>query len=247
MLDEVSFLQDFDFARADKQLREITGQDLPFGGLFFIFLGDFKQLPPPGDSRHALYHCMDNTHNAKSLPQRALTQAGRDLWRSIDCVSIMDQTFRQAPHSPYANMLTHIRNNEATIEDVDLLNKRKMTLEQIRASDSFSSALHAFSTHAQVWNHLIQRMQHRQQPIANIWAQITLSTTKLKQNRARSARPTEAELRSAYRKASIDTSKNSRSLFPLLQLQLGMPVMIRGTYIHHIHTYMSPFYSSSHL
>ena len=46
VIDEISMLHDYSFTAVDIALRQIRGNDIPFGGIQVILCGDFFQLPP---------------------------------------------------------------------------------------------------------------------------------------------------------------------------------------------------------
>ena len=50
VIDEISFVEDKGLCQIDRQLRRLTGHDVPFGGVALIAAGDFIQLSPPGSA-----------------------------------------------------------------------------------------------------------------------------------------------------------------------------------------------------
>lgn len=55
-VDEVSMMSPYDFARIDRALRDVLGRpNVPFGGLRFVFVGDFLQIEPVEKRKNSLY------------------------------------------------------------------------------------------------------------------------------------------------------------------------------------------------
>ena len=46
VIDEIGFFTATNMDKLDKQLMDLKGKNLPFGGVHVVFSGDFYQLPP---------------------------------------------------------------------------------------------------------------------------------------------------------------------------------------------------------
>ena len=84
--------------------------DVKFGGVNIVFLGDFLQLPSVSPFR--LYI---------NTPRY---QQGHHLWRSLNAVVILQTQVRQAGDRRYADLLHRLRIHRPTEEDLELLNSR---------------------------------------------------------------------------------------------------------------------------
>ena len=74
IIDEVSYVGSTMFGHIDQRLRELLGNDLPFGGVAVMLMGDFFQLPPVCDT--ALYSsAVDMFLRAEHPPGAASTSA----------------------------------------------------------------------------------------------------------------------------------------------------------------------------
>jgi hypothetical protein len=85
-------------------------QQVKFGGLNILFLGDFLQLP--SCSKSYLY--------VLNPPY----QLGHHLWRSLNAVVILREQMRQAGDQRWADLLHRLWLRQPTQEDIDLLISR---------------------------------------------------------------------------------------------------------------------------
>ena len=93
-LDEVSMLSCRDMFHISEQLNQITGCSEPFGGLNFIFAGDFPQLPPAISSEHSSLY--SHTVGTKSMSKNAQEAAlGKAYWHQVDTVVILKKNMWQ--------------------------------------------------------------------------------------------------------------------------------------------------------
>ena len=100
-LDEVSMISCRDLYKISAQAAKARGvHDEPFGGINFIFAGDFAQLPP-ARSGAPLYSGSVGTqlHSGQSIEQQE-SAIGKALWHQITTVVILRQNMRQARQSP---------------------------------------------------------------------------------------------------------------------------------------------------
>ena len=242
LLDEVSFFDVIAFDRLDKHLRNLTRIDAPFGGYFVIFLGDFKQLPPPMTSQTALYNCnnpkpLDRCKTDAQRRNHPGAEAGYTLWMSIKNVNILTESFRHKFDGNYLDLVTKLRMNAAGEAEQRRIQSTMLSSSEIASHPKFSTALQAFPTNMLVWKHNVHAMNQHQSnaSVANIWASFTYNQTKVREAQRKNVPtlPTTTELRALYRRQDIRTyttgNDSSHRLFPLLQLQRGMPIMIRGT------------------
>lgn len=95
-LDEVSMLSCRDLYKISAQLsKAFKTYDKPFGGLNFIFAGDFAQLPPVGAS--SLYSGYVGTQVRSGMTLKGQEEAiGKALWHQVTTVVILRQNMRMS-------------------------------------------------------------------------------------------------------------------------------------------------------
>ena len=87
IIDERSLMGREFLSWIDKRLREIKGQDLPFGGCNVLIFGDDNQLATINDT--ALYY----NHAEKGKTE---SNCGVELYKLFDTKIILKHNFRQA-------------------------------------------------------------------------------------------------------------------------------------------------------
>lgn len=128
-LDEVSMLSCRDMYKISSQAAKARGvHDEPFGGINFIFAGDFAQLPP-ARSGAALYSGSVGTRLTYELNVAQQEAAiGKALWHQVTTVVILRQNMRQAQQSTddnkLRNALENMRYKACTPEDIIFLRSR---------------------------------------------------------------------------------------------------------------------------
>ena len=128
----------------DNRLRAGTGrQDIPFGGMSIILMGDFKQLPPVGDRPMYI-----------SGSVSVISDHGHSLYLMFDSVIILDQIMRQAGQDPEAVAFRALlmRNGQVTEDDWRLLlqHSTKNVL-----MDEFNDAIRLYFDKKKVWQSII--------------------------------------------------------------------------------------------
>lgn len=136
IIDEMSLIGCTLLRKVDIRLREIKSNDLPFGGLFLILLGDLKQLPPVKD--RAFYG--DGFNNEYS-------GIGQVLYKNIQSAIILPNSHRQSPEQQvFRDLLDRISNGETTVTDWQLINSR--ALDKLSEAERllFNNSLRLFDT-----------------------------------------------------------------------------------------------------
>ncbi|XP_038135176.1 uncharacterized protein LOC119779572 [Cyprinodon tularosa] len=112
IIDEISMVSKPLFAYVDARLKQIKGNQRPFGGMSVLAVGDFFQLPPVRQSKPLCVH--DPTDI--------------DLWQEHFQMVTLTEIMRQKDDVVFAEMLNRIRVKEKTDElsqaDRDLLSQR---------------------------------------------------------------------------------------------------------------------------
>jgi len=128
-LDEVSMLSCRDLYKISAQAAKARGiHDEPFGGINFIFAGDFAQLPP-ARSGSPLYSGSIGTqvHSGQTIDGQE-SAIGKALWHQVTTVVILRQNMRQAKQTPEDAMLRtaleNMRYKSCTPEDIAFLRTR---------------------------------------------------------------------------------------------------------------------------
>jgi hypothetical protein len=128
-LDEVSMISCRDLYKISAQTAKVrVVYDEPFGGINFIFAGDFAQLPP-ARSGPTLYSGSVGTqmHSGQSVEEQE-SAIGKALWHQITTVVILRQNMRQALQSEEDSMLRtaleNMRYKSCTPDDIAFLRTR---------------------------------------------------------------------------------------------------------------------------
>jgi len=127
-LDEVSMLSCRDMYLISARLaRVMNNLDVPFGGLNFIFAGDFAQLPPVIGQENASLYSRTVGMKATSLKDQEAA-IGKALWHQVTTVVILRQNMRQQNQSPedakFREALANMRYKACTPSDVAFLKTR---------------------------------------------------------------------------------------------------------------------------
>ena len=128
-LDEVSMLSCCDMYKISKQAARARGvHHEPFGGIYFIFAGDFAQLPP-ARSGPPLYSGGIGTqvHSGQTM-QGQESAIGKALWHQVTTVVILRQNMRQAEQTvedaKLRTALENMRYKSCTPDDIVFLRTR---------------------------------------------------------------------------------------------------------------------------
>ena len=112
IVDEISMMDCRMLVNLHKNLRSIkAAQDMYFGGVNVIFIGDFLQIPTV--SGLDLY---------KDKPSQ--WDQGHELWRSLNAIVLLTEQMRQSEDPHFAAALQRIRIHKPTQADIDMLNSR---------------------------------------------------------------------------------------------------------------------------
>jgi ATP-dependent DNA helicase PIF1 len=165
ILDEKSMVSLKLFSWIDRRCREIwpTRQDVPFGGLNLVLVGDYCQLPPVGGK--ALYN--DNT---KGVSIDVLN--GQRMYlkfnRTITLTQVMRQQGNDAEAVAFRTALGNLRTNRVTAKDWQLLTTRVQAKVMIKEDISaWKDALHLYQTRDLVNEYNHSRMRDLANPKTN--------------------------------------------------------------------------------
>ena len=109
IIDEVSMMSQYTFEMIDYIARKLRKNEKPFGGIQVIFSGDFYQLPP-------VFNKLTETQQKKAFCFES------PLWNeTFKNYIIFNENFRQNKDKKYENILNEIRNNNISIDNIEIL------------------------------------------------------------------------------------------------------------------------------
>ncbi len=115
IIDEVSMLRADLLDAIDSVLRRVRRrQDMPFGGVQVLFIGDLMQLPPV--VKAAEWQVLKQYYQTMFFFGAQVLQAEKPLY--IELTKIYRQT-----DNTFISVLNHLRDNQMTPQDVDILNR----------------------------------------------------------------------------------------------------------------------------
>jgi len=148
ILDEKSMVGNAQMGHMDRRLCQAfpSNSTETLGGIPTIFLGDFAQLPPVGDT--PLYS------SKPSHRRPALTSEGHRVFKSFQQSITLDTVYRQQGDSPeqvaFRNALLNLWTYSTTQEDYMLFSTRFWDVLSPEQHSEFDNALHLLPTRAAV-------------------------------------------------------------------------------------------------
>jgi hypothetical protein len=155
LIDEMSMLFDTLFAEVAKVVAYTKSkgnegdQNLPFHGMHVVLLGDFRQFPPVGNKKGALYS-REPTLNANAL-------FGRDIYRQFRTVVTLRQQLRVVDEE-WLQILNRLSSGSCTDKDIAEVRKLILSNKECPPTDftcpPWSGALLITSRHSvrEAWN-----------------------------------------------------------------------------------------------
>jgi len=107
LVDEVSMIHPDAFLAAHEIAKKVRGNDLPFGGLRLIVVGDFLQLPP-----------------VDPYQQKTVWLFQTDLWHLLNFQLVELKTSMRSSHEEFVRLLNEIRMGRLTDEVSQFLDQR---------------------------------------------------------------------------------------------------------------------------
>ena len=165
ILDEKSMIGQVHLAWIDYRLRQIypARNDIYFGGLNILLVGDFHQLPSVGQA--ALYS------NLSARPSE-LASHGKGAYEAIDRTAVLDQIMRQggddAESSAFRTALAELRSD--SVSDLTwklLLTRYKQGLSTDEVA-GFNNAIRLYGTRAAVGKYNTTQLRDLLQPVVAI-------------------------------------------------------------------------------
>ncbi|MBN7815650.1 helix-turn-helix domain-containing protein [Algoriphagus pacificus] len=124
VIDEVSMLRADVLDAIDYRMKSVKGNFRePFGGVQVLMIGDLYQLPPIVKDHE--WQVLNRFYNSMHFFEAKALQNSGLVYLELDKI------FRQQDDE-FINVLNHLRDNQVTQQDVDLLNKHFKSAEEIK-------------------------------------------------------------------------------------------------------------------
>lgn len=120
IIDEISMVGTKILYWLHQRLVQITGRNLPFGGISVIVVGDLHQLPPVGDRQVFQPFKKPNNNNFGKLLGPVST-----LWENFQYFELTE-VMRQKDDVEFVNALNHLVIGKMTDTDIKLLKSREV-------------------------------------------------------------------------------------------------------------------------
>ena len=125
VIDEISFMKDFELKRLDMRLRELRrDRAKPFGGLSIIFAGDFRQLEPTKSEDSDLLFSSNSSRHFENC---------------INAYIILSNNHRFKDDPEYGELLSRMWNGDLTKEDREKINTRVIGENGLTLPSSFGN------------------------------------------------------------------------------------------------------------
>ena len=135
-IDEISMLDINTFEYINEVLKQVRDNEKPFGGIELVVIGDYLQLPPIDNNfTNEKKYCFES-----------------ELWKNFNFQTILlTKNYRQNEEN-LINVLSHIRTNNLTKEDINLLKTR-----EFEDNEEFADTLHLFATNEEANRYNLKR------------------------------------------------------------------------------------------
>ena len=123
IIDEVSMVGSNMLLEIHKRLQQIRGvaDDVAFGGVSRLAVGDLYQLPPVGQP--LLFSPVSDGY--------AQLNGSGSLWIDEFKMIELDEVMRQKGDRTFSEMLCRVRTNSCTQADIDILQSREITADMV--------------------------------------------------------------------------------------------------------------------
>jgi len=125
IIDEISMVGTKIFHYVNQRLIQITGQNLPFGGVNVIVVGDLHQLPPVGDQK--VFKPLQKPNNN---PIGKLFGPVSQLWENFEYFQLTE-VMRQKDDAAFVDALNNLVVGKMTEDDIKLLKSRECEEENV--------------------------------------------------------------------------------------------------------------------
>ncbi len=196
IIDEIGLIGQQEFAYIDRRLRQIYGNDIPFGGLNVILVGDFAQLPAIGDIPLWKQTSIANSNN--------MHRVGRKLYNTFDKAVTLTEIIRQDKDQiKFITFLRNLRNGICTKADWKYLQLRwKQNFSAYHLKKYDEQLLRLFARKKDRDQHNLKKLEELKQPVVRCVAENQDNVTK----RA--------------------TAKQAGGLWPVLHLAIGAKIRL---------------------
>lgn len=100
-IDEISMLDNKTFEYVDRVLQRVRENDLPFGGIQIILIGDFFQLPPVKAEDTDKDFCFNS-----------------DTWSDLNLITILLKNVKRQTDPKFVEALNNVRIDKTSVEDL---------------------------------------------------------------------------------------------------------------------------------
>jgi hypothetical protein len=220
--------------------------DTPFGGLNFIFAGDFAQLPPVIGQEHSSLYSRTIGKNTTSLRDQEAS-IGKALWHQVTTVVILRQNMRQRSQSEddakFREALSNMRYKACTPADIAFLKTRVSSELPGRSNVKEKqfrniSIITSLNSQKDEINHLGSERfaSETKQPLTDFYSIDTVPTKDSDDTREKRNKPTGKKRTINHGVIPKDIQDalweqppcaNTKLIAGKLSLCIGMPIMIR--------------------
>ena len=166
IIDEYSMIPSKDIFYVNQRLKQGFANDLPYGGIPIVWVGDPGQIPPVGGSSGWV------SKTSKNVPFTGIAKQGHKDYMSISTVMKLTDVVRQ--HGVYMELLLRLRDGKSTFDDWQLLMNtctvQNITPEKLIRFHS-SETMWLFNTNKENNHHNINQLKLLLKPIILILAE----------------------------------------------------------------------------
>jgi ATP-dependent DNA helicase PIF1 len=166
IIDEYSMIPSKDIFYVNQRLKQGFANDMPYGGIPVVWVGDPGQIPPVGGSSGWVRKTSNN------IPITGIAKLGHEDYMSITTVMKLTDVVRQ--RGVYMELLLRLRDGKTTIDDWQLLmdscTVQNITPEKLLRFHS-SETMWLFNTNKENNHHNINQLKLMLKPIILINAE----------------------------------------------------------------------------
>ena len=137
LVDEISMVDAVVFAQIDQRLRQIKNNDIPFGGIAVILLGDMMQLPPPAGVPLYKQNELNSIYSELLPSQIAITLFGEFV---IFPLTEQIRACSDLKHTTFLESLRSTKSGNPTVTNEIIEHIRTLSTEDILSDPAWCEA-----------------------------------------------------------------------------------------------------------